>query len=136
MPHAPDHKAVVDSIIDHDLDVRRLVDQVVKGGADTAAKQLIAVARKVFDLRLSGKLGAEAAKKLLRDARKAVLLAQFSKHAGEIQQVVDRNMDAQISAVRKLGRPLRELAPVRKADVLARELEKQAPAKGEGDASA
>lgn len=133
MPQKPEHKEVVDTIIDHDLDVRRLIDQVVKEGADTAAKQLIAAARKIFALRLSGKLGAEAAKKLLRDARKAVLLAQFSKHAGEIQQTVDKNMTAQIAAVRKLGKPLRELAPVRKADVLARELEKQAPAPMEGE---
>lgn len=131
MARTPEHKDVVDTIIDHDLDVKRLVEQVT-AEADTAAKQLTAAAKRIFDLRLKGKLGAEAAKKLLRDARKAILLAHFANHVGELKKTVDANMDRQIAAVKKLGRPVRELAPVRKADLLAREIEKQAPKK-EGD---
>lgn len=132
MPHKPEHKGVVDALIDHELDVQQLVDDVVKTSAPTAAKQLTEVTKRIFALRAQGKVNVAQAKQLLRDARKAILLAQFSRHVHDIKKTTDAAVDRQLGEIRKLGRPVAELGAINDADKMARAAERKR-AKEESD---
>lgn len=129
MPHKPEHKGVINALIDHELDVQQLVEQVSKE-APSAAKQLTAVTKRVFALRAQGKVNAQRAKQLLRDARKAILLAHFAGHVHELKKSTDAAVDRQLAEIRKLGRPVRELAPIQDADKLARAGERKQAKEG------
>lgn len=123
MAHKPEHKALVDSLIDEQIDAKRLVAQAEKGSPNITRK-MMSVARQLVELGKKGKIQPKQARALWWESWKLLTLADHVQNLGDIQQSVDSHLDAQLKQAQSLNRPLREVGAIRNADIKARENEK------------
>ncbi len=119
MARTPEEKAVVDSIIDEGIDAQDLIDAAVKRAPDITKRMMI-VAKNVTTMRAKGKLTADRAKALLREA---YVLLMKTAHAEQLPSIVkhaDAHAEKQIAAVKKFGKPLKQVQAIRDLDAKER----------------
>lgn len=119
MARPSNHKAVVDTLVDEELDLRNLVEKV-NGKSQAVADHIMAMVARLF----GPQSHRHVSKQLLRQAWDTVFLEAFVQFVHEGQRHVDQNLRQQIAAIRKLGGPVTEIAAVTNEDVKARETEK------------
>ena len=137
MARKPAEKELVDAIIDGQLDAKALIEEVAAPtAAKRAAKKLGIVLRKLSKLVVAKRITADQAKQLARDAYKAIALAEFAQHAHKVKDMVDRNHERQMNAIRKLGGKVHQVGPIRRADFMQRELEKRGALDDQGNLKA
>lgn len=137
MPRNPDEQELVDAIIDGQLEAKALIEEVsAPTAAKRAAKKLGIVLRKLSKLVVAKRITAEQAKQLAREAYKAIALAEFAQHANKLKDMVDRNHERQMKAVRNLKGKVHQVAPIRRADFMKRELEKRGALDEQGNLKA
>jgi hypothetical protein len=113
-----DEKAVVNAIVDEEIDLRDLVDRIKDEGS-VAADQIMAMAKKLI-----GQPGI-LPKHLLREAWNAVFIARYVRIVNKLQEHTEQHLKEQIAVIKKFGRPITEIAAVVDEDVKERLMEKK-----------
>jgi uncharacterized protein YjaZ len=124
MPHAPEHRGLVNALIDHEDEAQEMIDAVTKD-AGTAAAKLIAITRRLLAMRAAGQLSPQKAKALLQKARSNLLLATLMQHAPKMRQQLDAQWEREAAELAKLGGSPRGVAAIRSADKKARQAERK-----------
>lgn len=119
MSRKSDEKAVVDALVDEELDLRDLVERVKEVGSD-AGDQIMAAVDKLIGKEVHGSIS----KQLLRQAFELIFVAHFIRLVHRAQKIADSNLAQQVAAIRKFGRPITEIAAVSDEDVKQRIMEK------------
>lgn len=132
MPHAPEHKEIVDAVIDGELEAKALVDDAMKN-AKTIAGRLREVARRLVKLRRAGMISPAQSADLWERAFISLHLVEFARMAQRVRDVADESSTRIRKASEKLGAEITKVGAIRNADIKARALEK-AGATNEGGA--
>lgn len=112
-----EQKEVVNAIVDAELELRELVERI-KGEGEAATVQVMAMVRRL--LRLPGVLP----KQMLRQVWRLAFLARYTRIAEQLRKQADRNLEREVKAIRKFGRPLTEIEAIVDEDVKERISEK------------
>lgn len=126
MPHNPEHKALVDSIIDQEIDTANFVKEVVERYPKSGTAALMKAAmRRIVAMRLSNKITVERAKELMREAFRGFALFEYVNKVERIRDLVDKHVEEQHKQIAAHGKSLRSVGAIRNADIKNRELERQ-----------
>lgn len=125
----PAHKALVDAIIDGEIEARALSQRAAELGPSLSV-QMMKVVRAITIARNKGKMDMRRARELYFEAYQALSLAAFARVAHEVVDVAQAAADAVYTHASNVE-DLKDVAPIRKADFMERELEKAAKATGE-----
>lgn len=117
MARKADEKAVVNAIVDEEIDLQALVEKI-KGEGEVATDQIMAATK-----RLIGAPGI-LPKHLLRELWNAVFIARYVRIVHQLQRHTEQHLKEQIAAIRKFGRPITEIEAVVNEDVKQRIAEK------------
>lgn len=125
MAHKPEHKEVIDSIIDQEIETAGFVRDIVeKLPGSLPVERMKVLARRVVALRRENKITLARARVILDEGFRVLMSFVYTQHVHSIKELVDKHVEAQVAAINRLQRPLSELSPIRNSDIKARELEK------------
>lgn len=122
MPHAPEHQEIVNAIIDQELEVAKLVKDASEASSTTKGR-LKQLARHMVEMRARG-ASVENLKATFVKAFMLLGLLEYTANVHEIKRIVDANLEAQLEAIKKYGKPLHTIAPIHSADIKRRAMEK------------
>lgn len=122
MSRPPPHKALVDAIIDGEVSAKELATRASELGPALGG-QMMKVTRAIMRARAKGAMTFSEARKMYVEAYHALSLAAFARVAHELVDKAQSASDAVHAEAKKIEN-LSEVAPIRKADFLAREAEK------------
>lgn len=125
-PRNPEHKGLIDSIIDQEIEAAELVNKI-SGRAAGLVPRLSAVARALVKLRINGKITEEQARAKWGQEYTDQLLADYAEIAPQAVALVDKHLPNQVKEIEKLDRPLGEVGAIRNIDIKARAVEKAKP---------
>lgn len=123
MARPPSEKKLIDAIIDGELAAKELIEEAKRDGAKYG-EILTRVSRAITQARVSGQISAAQAKALFKETYITLTMRGFVEVA---QQVADHSGEVARAiriAAQGLGADLVKASPIRKADFVARELEK------------
>jgi hypothetical protein len=132
---SPEAEAVLESLIEHELETQRHIDEVLDSLGPTKAK-LKRLSRKLYNARANGTMTRGEAKRAWRDGFTLLALYEYASDVGALMGVVDTQLEAQYRAVKafaKTGKSLTALRPIRSIEIKARATAK---AKAKDDAAA
>jgi hypothetical protein len=124
MAQKPEVQALADAIIDEQLDAETLIERSSEAGPSIAAR-ITHVARELFTRYQAGRITFGRMRELRTQAYVALVLGEHVKHLEAVKDHVDQHHDAQLAEAKRSGKPLRELAPIRKADLAARKKQRE-----------
>jgi hypothetical protein len=127
----PEHKPLIDAIIDAELEAKQMVEAIIKGADGTRARMRM-FTRQLVALRMAGKVNGEQATQMLARGIRDLLLAEYAQHVGTIVAAADAQHEREMQAIKQLGKPLKEVGAIRNADIKARELERAGATDDEG----
>lgn len=119
MPRPADHKAVVDTFIDEELDTQKLTERT-GSAAVQMADRMMSIVKKA----LAAGVQPDELKRLLREAWIALFFNTYVAFAEDVMSLTDANVVNQIAAIKKFGKPLDQLSAIIDEDVKARAAEK------------
>lgn len=116
-------KKLIDAVIDGEVAAQELIEEAKRDGKKYG-DLLTKVSRAIVEARLSGRLSTAEARTRFKETYVFLSLAGFAEVA---QQVADHSSQVAADirfAAREMGGELAKSSPVRKADFMARKLEK------------
>lgn len=116
-------KALVDAIIDGELDAKGVADEAQALGLQTSAI-LKRVARHLVERRVSRSLSAPQARKLFSEAFVLVTLASYAQVAQKVRDVADKSAKEIADAAEALGEDVVNVPAIRGADFKRRAMER------------
>lgn len=130
MARTASEKKLIDAIIDGELAAKELIEEAKRDGKKYG-EVLTRVSRVITKARAEGSITREQARNIFKESYISLTLAGFAEVA---QQVADHSSEVAGAirvAAKELGEGLVKASPIRKADFLARELEKAGVEGGE-----
>lgn len=119
----PEHKGIVNAIIDSELSALAIAQDAVKG-ASSAAERVTAVLQKLLLLRDARKVDAKQAKELAREAFQHLALIEYVNNVHDVQKLVDSSINNERVEIKKTGKPLSEIKMITNLDLKTRIMEK------------
>lgn len=83
-------------------------------------QRLRVLARRIYLLRVKGRVTKREARKLFIRGYVALAMAEYAQDVAALKKMTDEHLVAQVRAVKETGERLRSLPHVRKADIKAR----------------
>lgn len=114
---------LINAIIDGEVEAKKLSEKARDFGVDLG-KKLTAASKKIVAARASGTISAEQAKKFFKEAFINLTLIGFAEVAQEVADHSKQVAGDIYVAARQMGDGLPKASPIRKADFVAREVEK------------
>lgn len=126
MSRAPSHKKLVDAIIDGELAAKDLATRAAELGPSLSV-QMMNVTKALNAARVAGRITMAEARKLYLEAYQNLSLLAFARVAQDVVDTAQATTDAVLQEMGKVEK-LSDVAPIREADYIARELEKKSAA--------
>lgn len=119
MARETEQKAVVDAIIDEQLDAKALAEEAYKNGVE-ASDRIIAMARVIVRAVVRGQLTPAKARARLREALAHLLLLEYAQLVNRMATQTDEHLREQAREIRKYGKALSTIAMIRNVEMKAR----------------
>lgn len=116
-------KNLVNAIIDAELDAAAFAKQAYESAA-TPAKRLQNMARNFVALAKVKKMTVGQARKLWVDAYRQLIMLALSKQMHDIQETMDKHLDAQVAASKELGSAVKSVPAIRNVHIKERAMER------------
>jgi hypothetical protein len=124
MPHDPDHKPIVDAIIDHELDAAALAEEAYQSGK-TAMERVTKMLETIASMVDRGTLSLDHARRLWTEGFTILVLNEHVKIVERLKLKVDGSSQRMIDESKKLGARIRKVGAIRNIDIKFRETEKK-----------
>ncbi len=120
----PKHKALVDAIVDSEMDAKELADKAATlGGA--LGSQLTVVSKNLAKRIIAGKLHIDEAEKMFREMYMLLTLKGFAYVAHDVAIIARQNEEAIASAAAALGKGVSSVVKIQRIDKAEREAERK-----------
>jgi hypothetical protein len=120
MSKASTGEAVLDAIIDQELEAAELIEATINR-LDVTKKRLRSLARRIYKLRTEGKMGKREARNAFVEGFVFLALAEYAHDVPKLKAMTDKHLVRQYEAIRGMGdRRLGTLRQVRDIDIKAR----------------
>lgn len=123
MPRPPEHKALVDALVDGEVQASEVAKRASELGVD-AATQFKTVTARVMRARAEGKLSPSKARDMLLEVWFDLSLAAFARVAQDVLDAAQAFEEVKRISD-NMGPEKLKVSPIRNADILAREQEKR-----------
>lgn len=120
----PQHKRLVDAIIDGEVEASELAKRAAELG-DSVGDRLSKVTRAIVQARVQRTITAQQAKEAYLRTFRALSLGGFARVAQDVVDHAERSATAVMTEAAKLGADVANVEEIRSPDFAARELEKK-----------
>jgi hypothetical protein len=124
---------VLDAIVEREVEAEMLVDRVT-GRLDVTKTALRKLTRRVYLLRMAGKLTKSEARKLFVREYAKLAVREYAHDIAEVKRITDESLEREYSAIEKLtaaGRRLSSLPILKTSAIRERLEERRAEVKGD-----